>query len=259
MKKIISTILTILTCCGCLMAQQARFTVSGTIEFEKTVNTYALIRKGQVTGKFATGNERELLEQYQVTNPQFKTLKSTLTFAGGKTLFIPVDREAIKGQGFEIPTSAQNNTIYTDRAAGTVTTQKDVFGDNFLLSDSTRKIKWKITGETREIAGYPCRRANGLMMDSVYIVAFFTEKIHIAGGPESFGGLPGMILEVALPHENITWKATKVTDIIVAPDAIKPPKNGKAIDRTRLLEILNGIIKIRPAAQAALIMKANLL
>ncbi|QKJ32238.1 GLPGLI family protein [Mucilaginibacter mali] len=259
MKKISIAIICILTCFSGVFAQQARFTVNGTIEFDKTVNAYALIRKGQITGKFASGNERDLLEQYQVSNPQFKTLKSTLSFAGNKTLFTPVDRSSVKGQGFEIPSSAQNNIVYTDHTAGTVTIQKDIMGDNFLLSDSTRKIKWKITGETREIAGYPCRRANGLMMDSIYVVAFFTEKIHVQGGPESFDGLPGMILEVALPHDNITWKATKVTDMVIATDVVKPPKTGKKVDATGLMEVLKGITNNRPPAQAGVIMKAYLL
>lgn len=256
MKKIIITIQLILTCCGCLFAQQARFTVSGTIEFEKTVNTYALIRKGQITGKFAAGNEVTLLEQYQAVNPQFKIWKSTLTFANNKTLFTPIDRGAAKGAGFDIPASAQNNIIYSDRSAGTITVQKDIMGEQFLLSDSTRKIKWKITGETREIAGYTCRRANGLMMDSIYVVAFFTEKIHVPGGPESFGGLPGMILEVALPHENITWKAVKVTDMVVASDAIKPPKSGNPIDRNGLMKLLKDITTGRSSRDVALLSKA---
>ena len=107
---------------------------------------------------------------------------------------------------------SQNNTIFTDLQTKTSIDQKMVFEDFFLVKDSTRKIKWKITDETREIAGFTCRRANAIVMDSIYVVAFYTEKIPISGGPESFSGLPGMILGLALPHENITWFATKVTE-----------------------------------------------
>ncbi|SJN18479.1 hypothetical protein FM107_01375 [Sphingobacterium sp. JB170] len=42
-------------------------------------------------------------------------------------------------------------------------------------------------------------------------MAFYSESIIPTGGPESFCGLPGMILGVALPHENVSWFATKVT------------------------------------------------
>jgi GLPGLI family protein len=49
-----------------------------------------------------------------------------------------------------------------------------------------------------------------LILDSIYVVAFYSEEIVPSGGPESFSGLPGMILGVALPHDNVTWFATKV-------------------------------------------------
>jgi GLPGLI family protein len=48
------------------------------------------------------------------------------------------------------------------------------------------------------IAGFNCRRANAMIMDSIYVVAFYTDEILTTGGPESFSGLPGMILGVAL-------------------------------------------------------------
>ena len=75
-----------------LPAQDIHFTNSGTIEFEKSVNTYALIRRGQISGKNLAGMEKQLLEQYQQSNPQFKVLKSTLTFSNNKTLFIALRR-----------------------------------------------------------------------------------------------------------------------------------------------------------------------
>ena len=93
--------------------------------------------------------------------------------------------------------------------------QKTVFEQTFLVEDTLRRIKWKITDETRPIAGFNCRRANALIMDSICVVAFYTDEILTTGGPESFSGLPGMILGIALPHEHITWFATKVEDLRV--------------------------------------------
>jgi GLPGLI family protein len=42
-------------------------------------------------------------------------------------------------------------------------------------------------------------------VDSVYIVAFYAEDIHVSSGPESFTGPPGMILKLSLPHEHVIW------------------------------------------------------
>ena len=118
---------------------------------------------------------------------------------------------------------------FTDLTTQSSVDQKKVFEQTYLVKDSVRKIKWKITDETREIAGYTCHRANGLYLDSIYVVAFYTSRIPVPGGPESFSGLPGMILGVALPHENITWFATKVTEGSIQQNNIAPPQKGKVI------------------------------
>jgi GLPGLI family protein len=133
--------------------------------------------------------------------------------------------------------------VYTDLATNSQISQKKVFEETFLVKDTTRKIRWKITDETRVIAGYTCRRANAIILDSIYVVAFYTTEIPISGGPENFSGLPGMILGVALPHENITWFATKVTDTSLPPNTVVPPKKGKAADNASYREILHQFVK----------------
>jgi GLPGLI family protein len=81
------------------------------------------------------------------------------------------------------------------------------------------------------------------MLDSIYVVAFYTEEIPVSGGPESFCGLPGMILGVALPHENVTWFATKVTDMPIDDKALTPPKKGKAVNNKQLHDKLVSVMK----------------
>jgi GLPGLI family protein len=80
-------------------------------------------------------------------------------------------------------------------------------------------------------------------MDSIYVVAFYTTEIPVSGGPESFSGLPGMILGVALPHENVTWFATKVTDNSIPPNVVVPPKKGKVTDNKGLFTTLQSVMK----------------
>ena len=229
MKNILIIVLCILLFSNGLSAQHTHFSKSGTIEFERKINMYSVISR-----TINKDNEAFLtpaFEAYKKTQPQFKTSKSVLSFTDNKTLFAPAEEEPASGEGFfgNNPVANQNNTIYTDFTTNTGVFQKKVFDELFLVKDSTRKIKWKITDETREIAGFTCRRANAIMLDSVYVVAFYAIEIPIAGGPESFNGLPGMILGVALPHENITWFATKV-NTITSPFALLPPKKGKPMD-----------------------------
>lgn len=56
-------------------------------------------------------------------------------------------------------------------------------------------------------------------------------------------GLPGMILGVALPHENVTWFATKVTDTPLPPNVVIPPKKGKPLDNKGYREMLINALK----------------
>ncbi|TCC93444.1 GLPGLI family protein [Pedobacter frigiditerrae] len=225
-----------------VVAQNARFTNQGVIEYEKKVNMYALI-KDQVKKNSDRSYYAQAFEDYQKKNPQFKVLKSTLKFSKEQTLFTPIEEDVVGSGFFDFESANQHNTTATNTNAGTVISQKKVFEETYLLKDSTRKINWKITNEIRNIAGYDCRRANALIMDSIYVVAFYTEEIPVSGGPETFSGLPGMILGVALPYEHITWFATSVLDQPVTDDKLKAPVKGKPVDSKQLTAILKAATK----------------
>jgi len=209
-----------------VFAQNKHFVTSGVIEFERTANMYALVKR-KVTKH--TMENKPYYEQYLRTEPQFITLKSTLTFGNELSLFEPVPPVKPVHWWYDSPMANQLNVIYSDFKNGKSVVQKEFYERTFLAKDSLRNIKWKITEETRIIAGYNCRRANGLMLDSIYVVAFYSDEIHVPGGPESFNGLPGMILGVAVPHENITWFATKVIEAAFDPKKIVSPKKGKEV------------------------------
>ncbi len=226
-----------------LFAQNAHFTTQGTIEYEKKVNMYGVIKK-------AINKDNEnwygpAFESYKKTQPQFKILKSTLTFGNNKSLYTPVKDDSPPSNSWfsDMPLAQQINNVYTDLNNYYSITNKKVFDETFLVKDTARKINWKITNETREIAGYSCRRANAIVMDSIYVVAFYTDEIPVAGGPESFTGLPGMILGVALPHDNVTWFATKVVDIPVAETSLKAPAKGKVVTYAGLKTTLTNALK----------------
>jgi GLPGLI family protein len=121
--------------------------------------------------------------------------------------------------------------------------QKTVFDDVFNIQDSVRKIDWKITPDTRTIAGFECRKATAIIMDSVFVVAFYTEQIVAPGGPESFAGLPGMILGLALPRLSTTWFATKLEMVDVKETTLVPPKKGKKTNISNLKVQLNSAMK----------------
>jgi len=226
-----------------LFAQNVHFVQNGVIEFEKRSNMYAIIKK-----KINKDNEtymNDAFDQYKKNSPQFKAAKSTLSFTKDKSLYKwQKVEETMNNNWLSTDVLADlKNTIATNFDQQSSTTQKSVYEDTYLVKDSVRKINWKITDETREIAGYDCRRANAIIMDSVYVVAYYSNQIAVSGGPESFTGLPGMILGLALPHENVTWFATKVTEVAVPEKDLVPPTKGKPTDNKGLKAILLGAMK----------------
>ena len=132
--------------------------------------------------------------------------------------------------------------MYTDYRTNNSVSQKPVFEETFLVTDSLQKIKWKITADTRNIAGFDCRKAVGIIDDSIAVFAFYTDEIMIPGGPESIHGLPGMILGVGVPRLHTTWFATKVEISNVNPSAILPEKKGKKVDRATMMKQLEKVL-----------------
>jgi GLPGLI family protein len=213
-------------------AQNTIFLSQGKIEFEKKLNQYA-----QIEG------DNTWSELQKKTLSQFKVSYFDLLFTRSKTLYKPGKEGSGNSLGWFSEQPAQENIVFSDLDNGRSISQKKVFEELFLVQDSIRKIRWKLTDETRVIAGFNCRRANAIIMDSIYVVAFYTDEILTTGGPESFSGLPGMILGVALPHQHVTWFATKVEAIPVADTQLTPPVKGKKTDNAGLRETVGNALK----------------
>ena len=128
------------------------------------------------------------------------------------------------------------NTIFTDITARSYVDQKKVFEQALILLKAGCGKSWKITDETREIAGYTCRRANGIYLDSIYVVGTHPAAYRYQVWSRNLfaDAAPGMILGVALPHENITWFATKIIGTYVADNTLAAPKKGKATNEKDL-------------------------
>jgi GLPGLI family protein len=211
-------------------AQNTIFLSEGKIEFEKKINLYARMDEGNSWTELA-----------RKTMPQFKTTYFDLLFTRNKSLYKPGRENTDNNKLWEEP--AEGNIVYSELNNEKSVSQKKVFEQIFLIQDSIRKIKWKITDENRVIAGFNCRRANAIIMDSIYVVAFYTDEILTTGGPESFTGLPGMILGIALPHQHITWFATKVQAVKVAETEITAPQKGKKVTNPVLKQTLQESLK----------------
>lgn len=204
-----------------LTAQYAYFPTEGTITYDKTFHVKNLMRRHLSTLKEGDF-QRQMFEQLMDKAPDTFVAHQKLKFKGEKYSYEHVDEDyppLIQNLmnwgvlGYEV-------TSYTDLEEGKYSGYFDLAGTPILLEDSLLNVKWKITNEYREIAGYECRRANGIMLDSVYVVAFYTDQIPVSAGPGAVHGLPGAMLGFIVPelHYNIYASKIDVSPVTVKKD-----------------------------------------
>ena len=216
------------------LSAQTNFIKAGKIEFERKTNTHRL---------YFSGESDSWTEEFKKLIPQFRTEYFDLVFNGNKSLYKPGREVDVPKTGF-FESPAMSNVIYTDLDKSSAISQKQVFEGLFLVSDSIKKFDWKMEAETREIAGYECKKAVTRICDSVVVVAFYTDEIIPSAGPETFNGLPGMILGIAIPRLYTTWFATKV-EMLDDKDrkTLAPPQKGKKSDDSEMVSTVDKAIK----------------
>jgi GLPGLI family protein len=228
MKKLLTLALIIIS----VGAQaQPQFILQGKVEYEKKTNMHAFMGEGFWA------------EQMRGKMPQFRTTYYDLVFDSGKSVY-KAGREIADDKYKNYWGSTSTDDVkFTNYTTGQITQLKNVFENRYLLQDSLLNIEWRITAETRTIAGFECRKAVGKFMDSLYVTAFFTDQILSSGGPESFAGLPGLILGLGFPRLHTTWFATKLELKQVTPAELVAPTKGKKATRADIFKQVKTAVK----------------
>lgn len=118
---------------------------------------------------------------------------------------------------------------YTDLAASETTEVHEFLGRKFRIAESRPSYPWKLTGQQAMFLGYPVMQAVA-QQDSTEIEAWFTPDIPVSGGPGAYGGLPGMILMLAVDTNRVVYTATAI-DTVTAVGALEVPTDGNKVTR----------------------------
>ncbi len=215
----------------------AQFTAAGKIEYERRVNVYAQLKEMEEEGA------NPFIEQMKSKIPKFNSTYFDLVFDTTHSIYKP--GKEIEGSVFKMfgGGPATENIVLTDFATKTIKANKQVFEQKFFIEDTARNIEWQVKDEIRTIANFKCHKAVGKICDSVYVVAFYTEDIIVGGGPEMFGGLPGMIMELAIPRLHCTWTADKVELVSPKETDFAIPEKGKKVTEKSLFETVQASFK----------------
>ena len=222
------------------------------------ISSSAQVKEGKIL------YERTMQMQIRINddNPAFQNMiprerkdKFELLFTEGKSLWQPVEDD---GQGDETTFGEGNGMRMIVRMPGTdditfhniadgkKVEQRELGGKSYIIADSIRKMTWKVAGETKAILGHNCMKAttqrmqesfrmtmdNGeakreRVMDTLNIVAWFTNEIPGSFGPEMYQGqLPGTILEIDVNNGRNSFKAIEISPKVEIAK-VKEPSKGK--------------------------------
>ncbi|MDE3235874.1 MAG: GLPGLI family protein [Bacteroidota bacterium] len=215
--------------CVTVTAQNIAFITNGRVEYERRLNQHKQLDDEEDNDWTRTMRKNFPKIVSDIYELRFTSNRSVYKLAQENT-----DNKYLWGSK---PSDA--DVLVQNLNEHTISMQRDVFEQTYLLQDTSRKLDWHITNETRTIAGFECRKAVTKICDSVYVVAFYTDQIAVSSGPESFSGLPGLILGLAVPRLYTTWFATKVELIEPTTVQLNPKQKGKKTTWEKLHTDLN--------------------
>ena len=239
MKKIVFLLL-LTTVTITVMAQMKE----GKISYERKVNMHRFITDPEMRARI----------------PEFRTDKFELLFNEQASLFRTVvdedapdpfannggDRGGVRFN-FRMP----ETSTYTDINNQMQYESRAMFEKTFLIVDSLKSNKWKISDETKTIANHVCKKATTMVTQApqmrmrfgngpraaedtvapkpkeVELVVWYTEDIPVSVGPDNYAGLPGAILEVNTDNGANTITATEVSAKYPKKELVQPTKGDK--------------------------------
>jgi GLPGLI family protein len=160
--------------------------------------------------------------------------------------------------------SGGGGLLYKNTGESRYEREADMFGKPFLVKDALESYAWELTSETKKIGQYTAQKAiysrivdrrsvsfssdeeegekeMETIKDTVSVTAWYTPEIPVTHGPESYWGLPGLILEVN--NGSTTLICSKV---VLNPEEgvkLEKPAKGKVVNQAEYDEIQDEKLK----------------
>ena len=127
--------------------------------------------------------------------------------------------------------ATEMQAAYVDQEAGIMVEARRFLGRTFRVTRERPSLQWQLTAEQAEHLGYMVIKATAQQDSVTKIEAWFTPQIPVSGGPEIYGGLPGMILVLSVNDGQTQYQATEVALQDLEEGLIRPPEEGDEISR----------------------------
>lgn len=162
-------------------------------------------RRTNLEKRFSEEDKKRWMRNTDLSKPQID--KFELIFNDTAALFRPILEDAPSGMSDWL---TMKNTSFQNKNQGIRKQSFSFFGTTVLLEDVIRARDWRMTESKRNIAGYDCRQAVWEANDSTRIYAWYAEELIPSFGPETFNGLPGIILGLAVEDGGVVYFAKEI-------------------------------------------------
>ena len=150
--------------------------------------------------------------------------------------------------------NGSSDILYKNISENRMANKTELMGKVFLIKDNLVAYDWELTGETKNIGIYTCYKAvyereeesieinmiDGEVKEEkvtkkTTLVAWYTTDVPVSNGPNNYGGLPGLILEVNDGDLTIVC-----SELVLNPKKVKEiiePVKGKIVARKKFEDI----------------------
>lgn len=171
-------------------------------------------------------------------------VKTTLRFLDNEAIF-EVNKKLDLNHGsnsivekLRLASAGGSKLFYTNTKTKSLEVQNcETLDECFIIVSKFKE--WKLTQETKKIAGYLCYKATYTTKQNntdIHVTAWYTPQIPVAFGPSSYNGLPGLILE--LENNFSIIRATKLTLHPKEKITIMRPTEGKKVSELEFASIV---------------------
>jgi GLPGLI family protein len=208
-----------------------------------------VLKEGKVIYERKINMRRRITdENMKAMLPEFNVSKKELDFSGDESVYKNVPEaedirdkagEENNGMVIKFNNGGANDQTYKNYAADKSLEQREMGPHKYLIDDTLRKINWKLeTADTRTILGYACKKATMTGRDGSAVVAWFAEDLLSSSGPETFGGLPGLILELNINDAEMVYTAKEIDGKNFDKAIVKAPTEGKKVTRAAFQKMM---------------------
>lgn len=216
----------------------ATYVMEVKMDYEKTMKTIPEAYRAQVGGMLKAEIDAGIFMTYFFkSNSKYSTftLEEKVNNGQGGLGIIAQQMAAMDNKPTYKDFTVTPNLYYKEVDMGT---------KQYLIKDQIPDYKWKISREKTDIAGYKATKAEGVMMDSIPVTAWFAPEIPIKDGPTSLAGLPGLIVKAQFDYQGTTMiftlKELKLSDKELK---VNIPTKGETVTHNQFMKIVEDMQK----------------